>query len=129
MVAGGAELLAGIVQDPVFGPLVAFGPGGTQAELIGGAAFRLAPVTDLEAETLVHGGKAGALVRGFRGAPTADGDALVELVQRLSALALGVPELVELDVNPVLAHASGCVAVDARARVRRSSSIASPKTW
>ena len=73
MVPSGAELLAGVVQDPVFGPLVAFGPGGVFAELIGEAAFRIAPLTDRDAEELVYGGKAGRLVRGFRGAPAADG--------------------------------------------------------
>ena len=62
MVSGGAELLAGIVQDPVFGPLVAFGPGGVFAELIGDAAFRIAPLTDVDAQELVHEGKAGRLV-------------------------------------------------------------------
>ena len=69
MVVGGAELLAGLVQDPVFGPLVAFGPGGVFAELIGQASFRIAPLTDVDAEELVSEGKAGRLVRGFRGAP------------------------------------------------------------
>ena len=73
---GGTELLAGVVQDPVFGPLVAFGPGGVFAELIGDAAFRLAPLTDVDAEELVTGGKAGRLVAGFRGAPAADAAAL-----------------------------------------------------
>ena len=85
MIRGGTELLAGIVQDPVFGPLVAFGPGGVLAELIGGAAFRIAPLTDLDADELVHGGKAGQLVRGFRGAAAADAAALV--IARPSALA------------------------------------------
>ena len=69
MIPSGAELLAGVVQDPVFGPLVAFGPGGVFAELIGEAAFRIAPLTDRDADELVYGGKAGRLVRGFRGAP------------------------------------------------------------
>ena len=68
MVRGGAELLAGVVQDPVFGPLVAFGPGGVLAELIGDAQVRIAPLTDADAEELVLGGKAGRLVRGFRDA-------------------------------------------------------------
>ena len=63
MVRGGAELLAGVVQDPVFGALVAFGPGGVLAELIGEAAFRIAPLTDVDAEELVTTGKAGRLVR------------------------------------------------------------------
>ena len=79
-VHGGAELLAGAVQDPVFGPLVAFGPGGVLAELIGEAQFRLAPLTDVDAEELVRTGKAGRLVAGFRGAPAADEAALVDLL-------------------------------------------------
>ena len=86
MVRGGAELLAGLVQDPVFGPLVAFGPGGVMAELIGQAAFRIAPLTDVDARELVTGGKAGRLVAGFRGAPPADEEALIDLVLRLGRL-------------------------------------------
>ena len=74
------------MQDPVFGPLVAFGPGGVFAELIGEAAFRIAPLTDRDAEELVYGGKAGKLVRGFRGAPPADGAALADLLLRLARL-------------------------------------------
>jgi len=117
-VQGSAELLAGVVQDPVFGPLVAFGPGGVLAELIGDACFRIAPLTDVDADELVHAGKAGRLVSGFRGAPPADAGALAELVQRLSALAEDLPEVAELDLNPVVARAHGCVAVDARIRLR-----------
>ncbi len=85
MIGGGAELLAGLVQDPVFGPLVAFGPGGVFAELIGDAAFRIAPLTDVDAQELVTAGKAGKLVKGFRGAPAADVASLVDL--RLPAVA------------------------------------------
>ncbi len=116
--AGGVELLAGIVQDPMFGPLVAFGPGGALAELIGDAGFRLAPVTDLDAEELVTEGKAGRLVAGFRGAPAADAPALCDLVARLGLLAEDLPEVAELDLNPVLAGPDRCVAVDARVRIR-----------
>jgi acetate---CoA ligase (ADP-forming) len=128
-VSGGAELLAGLVQDPVFGPLVAFGPGGVLAELIGDAGFRIAPVTDVDAEELVLGGKAGQLVRGFRGAAPADRAALVDLVQRLSRLAEDLPEVVELDLNPVIALPSGCVAVDARVRVRGKAPEHPLKSW
>ena len=84
MLRGGVELLAGLVQDPVFGPLVAFGPGGVFAELIGDASLRIAPLTDFDAEELVTSGKAGRLVRGFRGRPPADVAALVDLVHRLA---------------------------------------------
>ena len=129
MIAGGIELLVGVVQDAVFGPLVAFGPGGVFAELIGGAGFRIAPLTDLDADELVQGGKAGRLVRGFRGAPPADADALVALVHRLSLLAVDLPEVAELDLNPVLALASGCVAVDARVRLQARHRDRSLKSW
>ncbi len=129
MIGGGVELLAGVVQDPVFGPLVAFGPGGVFAELIGGAEFRIAPLTDIDAEELVKGGKASRLVRGFRGAPPADANALVDLVQRLSQLTQDVPELSELDLNPVLALPDGCVAVDARVRLRTRAEGRSLKSW
>jgi acyl-CoA synthetase (NDP forming) len=129
MIGGGVELLAGVVQDPVFGPLVALGPGGTFAELIGGAEFRIAPLTDIDAEELVQSGKAGRLVRGFRGAPPVDAPALVDLVQRLSQLTQDVPELSELDLNPVLALPDGCIAVDARIRLRIRAEGRSLKSW
>jgi acetyl coenzyme A synthetase (ADP forming)-like protein len=127
--AQGVELLAGVVQDPVFGPLVAFGPGGVQAELIGGAGFRIAPLTDVDAEELVITGKAGLLVAGFRGAPPADAEALAEVVLRLSRLGEEVPEVAELDLNPVLAGPDGCVAVDARIRIERAPVERRAKSW
>ncbi len=129
MVQGGAELLAGAVQDPLFGPLVAFGPGGVLAELIGQAQFRLAPLTDVDADELVHAGKAGRLVAGFRGKPPADAGALADLLLRLSRLAEDVPEVTELDLNPVLALPAGCVAVDARVRVARPEPRWRAKSW
>ncbi len=129
MIRGGAELLAGVVQDPTFGPLVAFGPGGVFAELIGEAQFRIAPLTLADAEDLVLTGKAGRLVAGYRGAPPADAGALVDLVLRLAQLADDVPEVAELDLNPVLGLPKGCVAVDARVRLRRVERAAHVKTW
>ena len=129
MVGGGTELLAGLVQDPVFGPLVAFGPGGIFAELIGDAAFRSAPLTDLDAEELITTGKAGKLVKGFRGAAPADIASLVDLVCRLSRLGEDLPAVAELDLNPVLALPTRCVAVDARIRVQRPESRSRTKSW
>jgi acetate---CoA ligase (ADP-forming) len=129
MVKGGAELLAGVVQDPVFGPLVAFGPGGVFAELIGEAAFRIAPLTDTDAAELVTGGKAGRLVAGFRGAPPANAAALADLLLRLARLGDDLAAVAELDLNPVLAMPDGCVAVDARVRLTRPAERARTKTW
>jgi acyl-CoA synthetase (NDP forming) len=122
-------LLAGVVQDPTFGPLVAFGPGGVFAELIGEAQFRIAPLTLADAEDLVTTGKAGRLVAGFRGNPPADAGTLVDLVLRLARLADDVPEVAELDLNPVLGLPDRCVAVDARVRLRPAERTPSAKTW
>ena len=129
MVEGGVELLAGIVQDPTFGPLVAFGPGGVLAELIGEAGFRIAPLTDVDAEELLTQEKTGLLVAGYRGAPPADRSALADLIYRLSRLGEDLPEVAELDLNPVIAGPDGCVAVDARVRVRRPVAADRVKTW
>lgn len=129
MLKGSAELLAGVVQDPLFGPLVAFGPGGTYAELIGQAQFRIAPLTDVDAEELVRTGKTGKLVKGYRGKPAADADALAEVLLRLSKLAADLPEVAELDLNPIVAGPDGCVAVDWRIRVRPAQARARTKTW
>jgi acyl-CoA synthetase (NDP forming) len=129
MIPSGAELLAGVVQDPIFGPLVAFGPGGVFAELIGQAQFRIVPLTDTDAQELVTGGKAGRLVAGFRGAPAANVSALTDLVHRLARLSEDHPAIAELDLNPVLALPDRCVAVDARVRVRRAAATARAKSW
>jgi acyl-CoA synthetase (NDP forming) len=99
------------------------------AELIGEAAFRIAPLTDVDAEELVSTGKAGRLVGGFRGAPAADAAALADLLHRLARLAEDLPQVTELDLNPVIALATGCVAVDARVRVTQRRAVAGPKTW
>jgi acyl-CoA synthetase (NDP forming) len=126
---GAVELLAGVVQDPVFGPLVAFGPGGTLAELIGAARFALAPLTDVDVGVALTSGKAAKLVAGWRGAPPADQRAIGDLLHRLSRLAVDLPEVAELDLNPVLAQEDGCVAVDARVRLRHVDRVTSTKTW
>jgi hypothetical protein len=99
------------------------------AELIGEAQFRMTPITDTDAQELVHGGKAGRLVDGYRGRPAADADALVDLLGRLSRLGEDLPEVAELDLNPVLGLADGYVVVDARIRLRRQTPAATPKSW
>jgi acetate---CoA ligase (ADP-forming) len=129
MIKGGVELLAGVAQDPVFGPLVAFGPGGVFAELIGDAHFRLTPLTDVDADELVSAGKAGKLVAGFRGGPPADAAALADILHRLSQLADDFPELAELDLNPVIGLPGAAVVVDARIRLTRPLARTDAKSW
>ena len=90
-VTEGTELLVGLVQDPVFGPIVAFGPGGVYAELIGSANFALAPLTDVDAGELLSTGKVARLIAGWRGAPPADRGAIADLLHRVSRLAVDFP--------------------------------------
>ena len=99
------------------------------AELIGEAGFRIAPLTDVDAHELVSTGKAGKLVRGYRGAPRCDEDALVDLLHRLSKLGEDLHEVAELDLNPVIASPDGCVVVDARIRLERLAATRRHKTW
>jgi acetyl coenzyme A synthetase (ADP forming)-like protein len=129
LVRGGVELLLGTVEDPVFGPLVALGPGGTLAELIGDATFRLAPLTDADAQELVTHGKGGLLLAGYRGSPPADTRAVMDVVLRVARLADDLEEVAELDLNPVIAGPDGCVVVDARVRVGLPPRATSAKTW
>lgn len=113
------DVIVGMVLDQDFGPLLAYGSGGVATELLEDVAFRLAPLTDVEATGLVGATRGAALLRGFRGAPIADEPALVELLLRVSRMAVELPELAELDLNPVrvFARGQGAVALDARARV------------
>jgi acyl-CoA synthetase (NDP forming) len=128
-VKAGVELLFGAIQDPVFGPLVAFGPGGVFAELIGSTRLALAPLTDVDADELISSGKAGMLVAGWRGAPPASRVAIADVLHRLARLAENHPEVAEVDLNPVLAGPERCVAVDARVRLTRPHVSRSSKTW
>ena len=118
MIAG-VETLMGITLDPLFGPLIAFGLGGIYVEVLGDVRFRIAPLTDRDVDELLHGIKGFPLLEGYRGHPAADIDALRELLLRLSRLADEVPEIAELDLNPVIAlpPGHGCRIVDARIRV------------
>jgi acyl-CoA synthetase (NDP forming) len=97
--------------------------------LIGDAGFRLAPLTDVDADELVGGGKVGKLVSGFRGGPPADTRAVADVVLRVARLADDLPEIAELDLNPVIAGPDGCVVVDARVRVGTGEQTRSAKTW
>jgi acetyl coenzyme A synthetase (ADP forming)-like protein len=118
-VVEGLEALVGVVSDPTFGPLIVCGLGGVQVELLRDASFRLPPVTDLDASEMLDRLRLRALFDGYRGSPPADRTALVGLIQRVSALVEAVPELRELDLNPVkvLRPGEGVQVVDARVRL------------
>lgn len=125
MIGPGVEVIVGAINDPSFGPVVMFGLGGTATELFADRAFRIVPVTDLDARSLVRAPRSSALLFGHRGSPPVDADALEDLILRISRLVDAVPELVELDLNPVIARADGAFIVDARARLKRSVSTMS----
>jgi acetyl coenzyme A synthetase (ADP forming)-like protein len=120
MVKGGIEAILGVTQDPSFGPLMMFGSGGTYAELTKDTALRLHPLTDLDARELIGSIKMAKLFEGYRGTPPGDTQALEELLLRLSALVEDVPEIAELDLNPVklMPQGEGYWVVDARIMVR-----------
>jgi acetyltransferase len=125
----GQELIAGVVRDPVFGPLVALGLGGVLTELLSEAAVGIAPLTDLDVADLLSAGPVGRLMAGYRGQPPLDASATGDLLHRLSSLAVDVPEIVELDLNPVLVTSTTCIAVDKRIRVRRQAPGRPIKSW
>jgi acyl-CoA synthetase (NDP forming) len=118
-VTEGIEALVGVTTDPTFGPLVVCGLGGVTVELVKDVAFRLHPVTDVDAAEMVAALRSSPLLDGYRGAPAGDRSALISIVRRISALIDIVPEITELDLNPVkvLAPGKGAIVIDARMRV------------
>jgi acetyl coenzyme A synthetase (ADP forming)-like protein len=117
MAAPGVETIVGLVLDPLFGPLVMFGLGGVATELLGDRSFRILPLTDTDAAELVRSLRSSPLLFGYRGSAPVAVDALEDLLQRVGRLAGLVPELAELDLNPVIASTRGVEVADARIRV------------
>jgi len=120
MVKDGIETIVGVTQDPSFGPLILFGLGGIYAEMIKDVALRLHPLTDLDARELIGSIKMAKVFEGFRGSPASDVQALEDLLLRLSAMVEDVPQIAELDFNPVKAmpRGEGYWVLDARIMVR-----------
>jgi acyl-CoA synthetase (NDP forming) len=116
MISGGTEVLVGMTHDPLFGPLLAFGLGGIHVEILGDVCFRVTPLTERDAFEMVSGIRGSLLFVGYRGHPPADVGALEELLLRVARLVEEVPEINELDLNPVFAlpPGQGCRIVDAR---------------
>ena len=123
-VEGGLEVIVGGVTDPSFGRLVAFGLGGVLVEVVKDVTFRLAPLADGEAQSMLESIKGSQLLQGFRGSPPADTVALVSTIEAVSRLVTDVPEIDELDLNPVLARPDGAIALDVRITLRAEPPIA-----
>ena len=117
MISGGTEIIIGVMHEPMFGPLVVFGLGGPATEMLGDHVAHLTPLTDTDADRLIHAIRAAPLLLGHRGSPPADIAALRETLLRVSRLVDDLPEIAELDLNPAIAHPDGVFTVDARIRL------------
>ncbi|ONH28855.1 bifunctional GNAT family N-acetyltransferase/acetate--CoA ligase family protein [Pseudofrankia asymbiotica] len=123
----GTETLVGVVQDPAFGPLVAFGLGGVFTDLLADRAYRLLPLTDVDAAELVREPRgASRVLGGFRGAPAGDQAAVEDVLLRVARLADDIPQIREMDINPLIVTAHGAVAVDVKIRVAPAPDATDP---
>jgi len=120
MAPPGVEVVVGVTHDPLFGPVVAFGLGGVLVELLKDVTFRVTPLTDRDARDMIGSIRGAKLLHGFRGRPPGDLPALEDLLLRIAKLAEEVPEVSELDLNPVfvLPPGQGCQIADVRIMVR-----------
>ena len=118
------ELIIGLVSDPTFGPVLLFGRGGTAVEVIGDKALALAPLDMMLARDLIASTRVARRLAGFRNVPPADLDAIALSLVKLSQMTADLPELVELEINPLLADPLGVVALDARIRLGRRAPFA-----
>ena len=120
MVEGGLELLISVTDDPLFGPVVAFGLGGMHVEILRDVVHRVTPLTDKDAAEMVRGVRGYPLLTGYRGAPPADVGALEDLLLRVSRLVEELPEVAGLELNPISAHppGEGCTILDAKIKVK-----------
>ncbi|WP_226573031.1 bifunctional acetate--CoA ligase family protein/GNAT family N-acetyltransferase [Acuticoccus sediminis] len=118
------ELLLGISDDATFGPVMLFGAGGTAVEVVKDKALALPPLDLLLAEDMIDRTRIGKLLAGYRDKPAADRQAIALALVHLSQLVADMPQIRELDINPLLADATGVVAVDARIRVAPAERVA-----
>jgi acetate---CoA ligase (ADP-forming) len=117
MVPRGIEMIVGAVQDPLFGPLIACGTGGVMVDVLADTVFRLHPLTGSDTREMIDELRGARLLRGYRGAPPADEPALRDVLLRISELIAAAPEILELDLNPVIVLTSGAFVADVRLRV------------
>ena len=127
MAQPGIEVIIGLTTDPQFGPLVMFGLGGVYVEVLKDVSFRLAPLSQNDAQNMIREIRSLPLLVGFRGQPAVDLVALEQVLLQVSALAEAHPEIKELDLNPVFAYPQGCLAVDARVVLHAAGAIPHPR--
>jgi len=108
------EVIVGAIKDPQFGPAIMFGLGGIFVEILKDVTFRIAPITEEDAREMISEIKAYPILKGFRGAPPADTQAIVKILVNVSKLVMEHQEIKELDLNPIMVYESGAKTVDAR---------------
>ncbi len=113
-VLDGVEMIVGVNHDPAFGPLVLAGLGGTMVELLGDVAVRITPLSDTDVDEMLRSLRSYRMLTGYRNSPPLDVAAFAELLHRVSAMVEDVPELTELDLNPVFVRRHGAVVADVR---------------
>ena len=109
-----AELIIGTLQDPQFGPAIMFGIGGILVEIMKDVSFRISPITEFDANEMIHEIKAFKILDGYRGKPKADLNALVKLLVTISKLSMDYLKIDQMDLNPIFIYESGIKIVDAR---------------
>ncbi|RME16858.1 MAG: bifunctional acyl-CoA synthetase/GNAT family N-acetyltransferase [Alphaproteobacteria bacterium] len=116
---GARELVIGASRDPVFGPAILFGAGGTMVEVLKDSAVALPPLNSVLASRLINRTRVSALLGAFRDREAVDREAVIDVLMRVSDMICELPQIVELDINPLFAGADGVLAVDARVKVAR----------
>ena len=114
MLPSGIEAIIGVSHDRQFGPVVMFGVGGVFTELFNDVVFRLIPVSSVQAQEMVASIRGSKLLNGYRGKPAVDVDCLANIIVQVSDLIVKYPEILELDLNPVIAYPEGAAIADAR---------------
>ena len=108
------EVIVGAIKDPQFGPALMFGLGGIFVEVLKDVTFRIAPITESDAREMITEVKAYPILKGYRGQPPADIDAIVSILLSTSKLVMDHQEIKELDLNPIMVYEKGAKTVDAR---------------
>lgn len=124
--ANGRELMLGVMNDSVFGPVISFGLGGTMVEVIRDRAIALPPLNRYLARRMIEQSRAARYLEEFRGKPAANLEALEDVILRMSELVCELPEVEQIDINPLIVDPQGALAVDARVVVRKTSTTAHP---
>jgi acyl-CoA synthetase (NDP forming)/GNAT superfamily N-acetyltransferase len=116
-IRGGVEMIVGVTHDPAFGPLVLTGLGGTFVEVLGDVAVRITPLSNTDVDEMLRSLRSYRLLMGYRQSPPLDVAAFAELLHRVSAMVEDIPEITELDLNPVFVLEHGAVVADIRVRL------------